>query len=231
MPSDVSVTNIDNDTTTIIVTDHPAGSIYGQTIYITATVSASLGAGTPTGTVQLQIDGNNFGSAVLLYDGMASIPISSLRAGSHSVTATYGSDNAPVFQNSQTVSAIEADVSPASLTVTADAKSKAYGGAPPALTASYSGFVNGDTAANLTTQAALSTTATSASRVSGNPYTITASAAADADYTISYVNGSLTVTPVSLTVTADAKSEAYGAAPPALTASYAVLSMATRRPI
>ena len=112
-------------------------------------------------------------------------------------------------------------VTPASLTVTADAKSKAYGAALPALTASYSGFVNGDTAANLTTQAALSTTATAASHVSGSPYTITASGAADADYTISYVNGSLSVTPVSLTVTADAKSKAYGAALPALTANYA----------
>ena len=111
-------------------------------------------------------------------------------------------------------------VTPVSLTVTADAKSKAYGEALPALTANYSGFVNGDTAANLTTQAALSTTATSASRVSGSPYTITASGAADADYTISYVNGSLSVTPVSLTVTADAKSKAYGEALPALTANY-----------
>jgi Ca2+-binding RTX toxin-like protein len=106
------------------------------------------------------------------------------------------------------------------LTITATNKTKVYGAALPALTTSYSGFVNGDLAANLTTQAALSTTATATSHVSGNPYTITASGAADADYTISYVSGSLTVTPVSLTITADSKSKVYGAALPSLTASY-----------
>ncbi|MGA2061415.1 MAG: MBG domain-containing protein, partial [Thermoguttaceae bacterium] len=199
--SDVSLVNIDNETTTIVATDHPAGSVYGQTIYLTATVSASLGAGTPTGTVQFQIDGSNFGSAVLLNNGTASIGVNSLRAVSHNVTAIYDSDNAPTFQNSQTVSAIEADVTPVSLTITADSKSKGYGSALPTLSASYSGFVNGDTAASLTTLPTLSTTATAASHVSGNPYTITASGAADSDYTITYVSGSLTVTPVSLTIT------------------------------
>ncbi len=218
--SDVSLTNIDNDTTTIVATDHPAGSIYGQTICLTATVSASLGAGTATGTVQFQIDGSNFGSTVLLHDGMASIAVNSLRANSHSVTATYASDNAPTFQNSQTDSPVEADVTPASLTITADNKTKLYGAALPTLTASYTGFVNSDTAANLTTQAALSTTATAASHVSGNPYTITASGAVDADYTISYVSGTLSVTPASLTITADNKTKLYGAALPTLTASY-----------
>ncbi len=132
--SDVSLVNIDNDTTTIVATDHPAGSVYGQIINLTATVSASLGAGMPTGTVQFQIDGNNLGSAVLLHDGTASIAVNSLRAGSHSVTATYATNNAPTFQNSQTVSAIEADVTPTSLTITADNKTNLYGAALPTFT-------------------------------------------------------------------------------------------------
>ena len=38
-------------------------------------------------------------------------------------------------------------VTPAALTVTADNETKTYGAANPALTVSYSGFVNGDTAA------------------------------------------------------------------------------------
>ena len=73
----------------------------------------------------------------------------------------------------------------------------------PALTASYSGFVNGDTSANLTTQPTLTTTATASSHVAGSPYTITASGAVDADYTITYVAGSLTVTTALLTITAN----------------------------
>jgi hypothetical protein len=55
----------------------------------------------------------------------------------------------------------------------------------------YSGFANGDTAASLTTPPTISTTATTASAV--GTYPITASGAVSANYTISYVNGSLTV--------------------------------------
>ncbi len=111
-------------------------------------------------------------------------------------------------------------VTPVALTITANNQTKAYGAALPTLTASYSGFVNGDTAASLTTQPTLSTTASAASSVSGGPYGITASGAVDANYTISYVAGSLTVTPVALTITASNKSKAYGAALPTLTAGY-----------
>ena len=42
----------------------------------------------------------------------------------------------------------------------------------------------------------------------------------DADYSISYVSGTLTVTPVALTITADNQTKVYGAALPTLTASY-----------
>ena len=90
----------------------------------------------------------------------------------------------------------------------------------PALTLSFTGFVNGDTSASLTTQPTLTTTATASSHVSGNPYTITASGAVDADYAITYVAGTLTVTPAALTITADNQTKVYGAALPTLTASY-----------
>ena len=41
-------------------------------------------------------------------------------------------------------------VTPVALTITADNQTKVYGAALPTLTASYSGFVNGDTSASLT---------------------------------------------------------------------------------
>ena len=74
-------------------------------------------------------------------------------------------------------------VTPAPLTITADNQTKVYGAALPTLTASYTGFVNGDTSASLTTQPTLSTTATASSHVR-QPYAITASGAVDSDYTI-----------------------------------------------
>ena len=55
------------------------------------------------------------------------------------------------------------------------------------------------------------------------------SGASDPDYNISYVNGTLTVTPVALTITADTQTKVYGAALPTLTASYTVWSTAIRR--
>ena len=109
---------------------------------------------------------------------------------------------------------------PAPLTITADNQTKVYGAALPTLTASYTGFVNGDTSASLTTQPTLTTTATASSQCRGSPYAITASGAVDSDYSISYASGLLTVTPVALTITADNQTKVYGAALPTLTASY-----------
>ncbi len=106
-------------------------------------------------------------------------------------------------------------VTPAPLTIRADDKSKVYGGALPLLTASYSGFVNGETSDTLTAQPSLTTTATPASHV--DVYSITASGAADPDYTIAYAAGTLTITPATLLVTADDKTRVYGQANPPLT--------------
>jgi hypothetical protein len=86
-------------------------------------------------------------------------------------------------------------VTPAPLTIAADNQSKVYGAPLPTLTFWCTGWVNDDTAASLTTQPELTTTATAASGVSGGPYPITAAGAMDPDYTINYVAGSLTVTP------------------------------------
>src|SRR5262249_26298149 len=101
-------------------------------------------------------------------------------------------------------------ITPAALTITADNQAKVYGAALPTLTASYSGFVNGDTVASLSSQPTLTTTATTGSDVTGSPYSITASGAVDSDYSISYANGTLTVTPAALTITADNQTKTYG---------------------
>ena len=90
------------------------------------------------------------------------------------------------------------NVLPAPLTITANSQSKVYGAALPTLTASYSGLVNGDSPASLTTPPVLSTTATTASHVGTCP--IQAAGAVDPNYTISYANGTLTVTPTPVVV-------------------------------
>jgi len=104
-------------------------------------------------------------------------------------------------------------VTPRAITVTADTQSRAYGDANPALTYQVggSGLANGDTLSG-----ALATSATTASNV-GLYGIAQGSLAASSNYTLNYASANLTVTPRALTVTADAKSRAYGNANPALT--------------
>jgi gliding motility-associated-like protein len=82
-------------------------------------------------------------------------------------------------------------VNKATLTVTAEDKSRLYGVANPPFTVVYSGFVNGDTEVALTKAPVLSTIANSTSLP--GLYPITASGATAANYTFNYVQGKLRV--------------------------------------
>ena len=81
----------------------------------------------------------------------------------------------------------------------ADGKVRFTGQADPAFTVTYTGFVNGDTAAVLTGAPALSTTATAASPAGLYPITPAAGTLAAADYAFAFVPGTLTVVSVTLT--------------------------------
>jgi sugar lactone lactonase YvrE len=136
--------------------------------------------------------------------GSSTAPV---QVGTYTVVASFaGSADYTSAQSSP----VTFNITPAPLTITANNQTKAYGAALPTLTASYSGFVGSDSASSLTTQPTLSTTATATSPVAGNPYPITISGAADPDYTISYVAGSLTVTAVPTTISMTASPVAIG---------------------
>ncbi|MBE9601761.1 MBG domain-containing protein [Pedobacter sp. MC2016-24] len=79
------------------------------------------------------------------------------------------------------------------LVITADNKEKFAGTVNPALTVSYSGFVNAEGAAVLTTLPTITTTALTSSPI--GDYPIKATGAAAANYTISYVDGILKIKP------------------------------------
>jgi hypothetical protein len=138
----------------------------------------------------------------------------SSNVGTYAISATGGS---AVGVSGQAYRFIDAPgtltITPRSITVTADAASRAYGDANPALTYQVggSGLVNGDSLSG-----SLSTTATTASNV--GVYGITQGTLASPNYAISSFTGaSLAVTSRAVTVMADAKSRAYGDANPALT--------------
>jgi hypothetical protein len=103
-------------------------------------------------------------------------------------------------------------VTPRTASVAADAKSKTYGDANPALTATVTGTVNGDTL-----NYALATTATQFSNVAG--YLITVTLGSNPNYSVTLTNGTLTIGQKAATVTANDKSKTYGDLNPPLTAT------------
>ncbi|MBB2149928.1 MBG domain-containing protein [Pedobacter gandavensis] len=84
-------------------------------------------------------------------------------------------------------------INAAPLTVTADPKSKFAGTANPVFTGQYAGFVNGEDASVLTSPAVYTSIATAASPI--GTYPIVPSGATALNYTITPINGVLTINP------------------------------------
>jgi len=83
------VVNAGDTTTTLTATPNP--SRFGQAVTLTATVAAvAPAAGVPAGTVTFSDGAATIGTATLGANGSASIVVSTLAAGSHSLTAAYG---------------------------------------------------------------------------------------------------------------------------------------------
>ncbi|MCX7171250.1 MAG: MBG domain-containing protein [Proteobacteria bacterium] len=99
-------------------------------------------------------------------------------------------------------------VIPAPLGIAANGATRLYGAANPAFSATYTGFKNGETAAALTGSLAFATPAIVTSNV-GN-YAIVPSGQSSINYTITYVNGALGVTPAPLGIAANSTSKTYG---------------------
>ncbi|MCW2479858.1 hypothetical protein J5224_12130 [Candidatus Symbiopectobacterium sp. NZEC135] len=126
--------------------------------------------------------------------------------GSYGITASNatgtGLDNYTISYNNGTLT-----VTPAALSISAENASKIYGNSAN-LGYSTVGLVNGDAVSGLTL-----TSAGNAATANVGSYGITASSATGAglgNYTISYNNGTLTVTPAALTISADNASKIYG---------------------
>ena len=137
-----------------------------------------------------------------IYDGKPK-PVATLEGGStptitYKVGNTYVS-NAPASAGSYPVKAFAGTatatgtltISKAPLYVTPDDKRKFAGQANPLLTVSYTGFVNGESAAVLTKAPVLTTTATGTSI--GGIYPITASGATSPNYNFIYRQGTMVV--------------------------------------
>jgi hypothetical protein len=188
-------------TSTSLSSDHTADSIYGQVVTFTAAVGTlTAGAGTPTGSVQFDIDGNPAGSPVTLVNGSAGFTTTTLTAGNHVITAFYTSDTSNFTNSDNSASPLSQLVTPAPLTVTADNQTKVYGAPLTTLTGTLTGVVNND---GIT--ASFTTTATQTSDVMSGGYAITPVLSDPnnrlSNYVVTSNNGTLTITPANQSIT------------------------------
>jgi sugar lactone lactonase YvrE len=195
---------------------------YGDTITVTATVTAGGGSSSPTGSVYFTVDG---GTATTLYaltagtSGTATYTytLPTLTAGSHTVTAKY-TPTGGAFTSSSTSSSFPITVAPLAITASATAETVTYGQTVPAITGgSLVGVLTSDTANVIAT---FSTTATSTSPVSGSPYPITVqlsgSAASNYSATVSSTS-TVTIQPVTVSLVIDNASMVVGQSLPTFT--------------
>jgi hypothetical protein len=196
-------------TTTLTPSANPV--VYGDSVTLSASVTSD--SGVPTGTVKF-LDGTTLlSTSTLDGSGKASFT-TAFTAGTHPITVSYS--GAPAF-NVSTSAPVSLIVTPAPLTVTAANASKLYGAPVPPLTGSIVGIKNGD---NIT--ATYATTATQSSPAGTYPIV---PALVDPDsklgnYAVTVINGTLTINPAPLTITADDASKILNAPNPAFTASY-----------
>ena len=202
-------------------------------VYANGTLTVSPVALTITGNNQTMTYGGTMPTLTVGYSGFVNGESSSNLTTAPTVTsATAATANAGTYtgtitatgavDNNYTISyaAGNLTIDKAALLVTANNQTMTYGGTMPTLTASYSGFVNGDSSGSLTTAPTV-TSATPANANAGTyTGTITATGAVDNNYTISYAAGNLTIDKAALLITANNQAITYGTLVPSDTLAY-----------
>jgi len=128
----VSLAPLTATSTTLISSLDPSN--YGQAVTFTATVTPKSGSATPTRTVNFFDGSTNLGSSTLNSSGVATLAISTLSGGTHSMTAGYNGDATFAPSTSAVLSEVvrgqTAVLSPSSLTF----NSPGIGTTPPSQT-------------------------------------------------------------------------------------------------
>ncbi len=180
-------------------------SVTAATLTVTATnATRSYGVANPTftGTVTGAVNGDTF---TVTYATTATV---SSPVGSYNIVPSATGTNIGNY----TVTPVNGtlSVTAATLTVTANNATRSYGVANPTFTGTVTGAVNGDTFTVTGT-----TTATVSSPVGSYNIVPSATGTNIGNYTVTPVNGTLSVTAAALTVTANNATRSYGVANPA----------------
>jgi hypothetical protein len=168
---------------TLTIAANPQSKTYGSTLTLngaTDFTSTGLQNSETIGSVTLSASGTPAGTAAPAPVGPYTITPSGATGG------TFNPTNYAITYATGTLT-----VNRAALSVTADAKTKTYGSADPAFTASYAGFVNGETSAVLGGTLAF----TRAPGENVGSYPIIPSGLTSANYAITFNTGTLTIIP------------------------------------
>ncbi len=170
------------------------------------TLSASTSSGLPV----------SYTSSNTSVATISGITVTIVGAGSATITASQSGNAAynPAVAVAQTLI-----VTKAILMVQAANATRAYGADDPIFSATYSGFVNGDTQSVLAGSPGLSAAATITSPVGTYPITAAAGTLAAANYSFTYSNGTLTIIKATATVTLGNLSTTYDGTPKSATAT------------
>ena len=234
----LSVAGLYSDQQGYLITIKPATSLVAVTkrpLTVSANnASKTYGDANPALSATLSgfVNGENLASSGV--SGAASLSTSATQAsgvGSYTISAGIGSLSASNYDFSNFVDGA-LSISKASLTVRANNASKTYGDANPTLSATLSGFVNGENLASsgVSGAASLSTSATSSSGVGS--YTISASigslSASNYDFS-NLVDGALSIGQRPITIVANQASKTYGDPNPLLTYEVLAAGMGSSR--
>ncbi len=206
-------------TTSTVVASVPSAA-FGQSVTLTATVAAtSPGSGLPTGTVTFKDENNNtVGTAPLNGSGIASVNVSNLPVGAHTITASYSGDtnfaasSGPVtvtVNQAATTTALTSDANPSvvgqNVDFTATVTATAPGAGIPTGQVTFVDTTTGTTLGNATLNGSGVAIFPTTDLALGT-HVITATYAGDTNFTTSVGTVSQQIEPVDSTATAVASS-------------------------
>ncbi|HEY5999398.1 MAG TPA: MBG domain-containing protein [bacterium] len=179
----------------LTITANNLGKVYGTTLTFLGTEFTTLGLLNADAVTSVTLTSTGTAAAALV-GPYPIVPSAAVGTGLANYTITYVNGTLTV--------------NPAALTITANNGSKVYGTAPIFAGTEFTtiGLANADTVTSVT----LTSAGTAATAAVGS-YPIVPSAAVGtglANYTITYLNGTFTVTPAGLTVTANNLTKVYG---------------------
>ncbi|AWW44097.1 MBG domain-containing protein [Polynucleobacter paneuropaeus] len=192
---------------TLTITANADSKVYGAT---STTAGLNYSAGVAVSATGYSATGLVNGDTITNVNFSSTGGSNTANVGTYTITPTSetgstrtNSSNYNIVFNPGTMT-----VTPAPLSVVANAQTMAYGAAVPTLTYTYTGLVNNQSSTTFT--GALSTTALSTSSV--GTYAISqGNLAATGNYAItSYTPGYVTITPAALTITANNQNTTYG---------------------